>query len=503
MMLTRLKPAPGATTLPMGAHMRSAGPVLFSVGACATLILGCQPVVDPATELGWELQAIVDSVVAESGSVPAAALYVTAPALGLDWQGAAGIADPATGEPMTPDHPVLVASNTKTFIAASILRLWENGRLGLDDPIADHLPHEYSQLLSSDGYRPEAISIRHLLTHTSGLYDYADREIYPAKILADPTHRWTRTEQLEAAVAWGDPVGDPGDVYNYSDTGYILLGSILEQVTGQSMPEAVRELVDYERIGLDSTWFATLEPRPSSVPELAHQFYGTVDATTIDPSTDLYGGGGIAATVGDLGRFMRALFTGGVYSSPETARVMLTTVESVRVSAEGQASGLAPGTYRMGVWVMEVEGLTVYRHSGFWGTVADYVPELDLTIAATVNQNQDKAALREMVRRTVAVVRDADGAQEIKVETSNTDLHPMEMASVEDKFQRTTLLGCPGRAQYDVGRHRPTEKIPFAPPLRSLRLCGSKRSPPPPTASLPASLLFNTMNPCMPCSTDT
>ena len=173
------------------------------------------------------------------------------------------------------------------------------------------------------------------------------------------------------------------------------------------MPEAVRQLVGFERLGLDSTWFETLEPRPAGVPGLAHQFYGDVDATTIDPSVDLYGGGGIAATVGDLGRFTNAIFTGGVYASPDTVRTMLTTVDTARVRAEDEASSLPPGMYRMGVWVTEIDGLTVYRHSGFWGTVADFVPELDLTIAATVNQNQDKTALWEMVHRALVVVREA------------------------------------------------------------------------------------------------
>ncbi len=384
--------------------------------ACLALAAGCnqtEPQPDLAAVLGAELQEIVNSAVADSETVPAAALYVHAPSLGLQWEGAAGVADPATGETMTPAHPVLVASNTKTYIAASILRLWEDGRLGLDDPIADHLPKEYVELLESDGYLVDDITIRHLLTHTSGLYDYADRSIYPAMILADPTHRWTRTEQLEAAVEWGDPLGAPGEIYNYSDTGYILLGSMLEQITGQSMPDAVRELVRYERIGLDATWFETLEPRPSGVPELAHQFYGEVDAATIDPSSDLYGGGGIAAPVGDLGRFMRALFTGGVYTNPETAETMLTTVDTVKMSAGGEASGMPPGMYRMGVWVMEVEGYTVYRHSGFWGTVADYVPELDLVVAATVNQNQQKTALWDMVAHTIAVVRDATDSSQV------------------------------------------------------------------------------------------
>ena len=129
---------------------------------------------DPTAKLATALQDIVDSVVAESEVIPGAALYVHAPALGLVWEGAAGVVDPATGEPMTPEHPVQVASNTKTYIAASILRLWEDGRIGLDDPISEHLPDDYVELLNSDGYLTDEITVRHLLTHTSGLYDYAD-----------------------------------------------------------------------------------------------------------------------------------------------------------------------------------------------------------------------------------------------------------------------------------------------------------------------------------------
>jgi D-alanyl-D-alanine carboxypeptidase len=134
-----------------------------------------------------------------------------------------------------------------------------------------------------------------------------------------------------------------------------------------------------------------------------------MDSAFVDPSTDLYGGGGIAATVGDLGRFMRALFTGGVYSNPDTARTMLTTVDSAQRTSEGEVSSLPPGMYRMGVWVAETDGVTVYRHSGFWGTAADYVPELDLAVAASIHQNQAKPVLWEMMRRSIVAVRDAAG----------------------------------------------------------------------------------------------
>ncbi|MEJ2190002.1 MAG: serine hydrolase, partial [Acidobacteriota bacterium] len=360
--------------------------LFFALNLTLTLALlasGCgrgTPQPEPPADIGPDLQGLVDAAVADNEQVHAVALHVDTPLLGLSWQGAAGEADPETGTPMTAETPFQIASNTKTFIAASILRLWEDGRIGLDDPVAEHLLPETVEILTSDGYDLQAMTVRHLLTHTGGFFDYAHAEQYMERITADPAHRWTRKEQIESTVAWGDPLAPPGEVFNYSDTDYILLGEMLEQITGLSMPDAVRELVGYQKLGLDSTWFETLEPRPAEVPAPAHPFYGETDATAFDVSTDLYGGGGLFSTVGDMARFFRALFTGGVYLTPETTATMLTTVE-VPPPAEGdQTSWLAPGAYKMGVWVTEVDGFTAYRHTGFWGSSATYVPDLDLVV---------------------------------------------------------------------------------------------------------------------------
>jgi D-alanyl-D-alanine carboxypeptidase len=143
------------------------------------------------------------------------------------------------------------------------------------------------------------------------------------------------------------------------------------------------------------------------VPERAHQFFGDLDVTGFDPSFDLYGGGGLDATVGDMAEFMRALFTGGVYAKPSTADTMLSTVEGLGARPEGDRAGLPPGAYRMGVWVVEVGGFTTYRHSGFWGTLATYVPELDLAVAATVNQNRCGEALDELVLKAIVLAEAA------------------------------------------------------------------------------------------------
>ncbi len=375
----------------------------------ASVALGCgkapHPETPDAAALALELQRLVTSAVTDHAALPAAVLWVRVPAVDLEWQSAAGSADPAADDAMTPLRPLRIASNTKTYVAASVLRLWEQGRLGLDDPIARHLPTDFVDLLRGDGYRPEDITVRHLLTHTAGLFDYADRVIYTDRIVADPTHRWTRREQLQAAVDWGDPVSPPGEVYNYSDTAYILLGSVLEQVTGDPLPTAVRNLVGYARLGLTSTWFETLEPRPPHVPPMAHQFTGDVDATTIDASTDLYGGGGIATTIPELGRFTHALFTGRVYAHPQTLDTMLTTLDDLRLPLEGDVSHLPAGAYRMGVWVDEVDGLTTWWHTGFWGTAAVHVPSLDVTVAAAVTQNRERAVLVGLVTDAVRAAR--------------------------------------------------------------------------------------------------
>ncbi|UCF66586.1 MAG: beta-lactamase family protein [Acidobacteriota bacterium] len=385
--------------------LRLAVVITFSALTAACQQAAAPPAVAPEIEAA--LQSLVEAVVTDNEAIPGAALHVDTPALDLNWEGAAGLADPETGTPMTPEHPVRIASNSKTFIAAAILRAAEKGLLGLDDPIADHLPEEFVELLRSDGYDTRAMTIRHLLTHTSGLFDHTSPDAYAEAILAEPTHRWTRAEQLQAAIAWGDPHGSPGEIYSYCDTGYVLLGEVLEQATGQSMPQAVRELVGFEQLGLDSTWWETLEPPPESIPDRAHQFYGDLDTTDFDPAFDLYGGGGLVATVGDMARFFRALFSGGVYENRATADAMLTTIEGTQPLPDASDSALPPGAYRMGLWMVELDGHTTFRHSGFWGTVAMYVPQLELTIAATVNQNQGKGALENLVREAVALVGNA------------------------------------------------------------------------------------------------
>ncbi|MEA2597855.1 MAG: D-alanyl-D-alanine carboxypeptidase [Thermomicrobiales bacterium] len=116
--------------------------------------------------------------------------------MGLDWSGTAGVFDRSGAQPLTPNATFRIASNTKTFTAAATPRLVEDGKLELDLPIADLLPAEYLQALQGGGYDPEAITLQHLLAHTSRLHDYAEDAAFQETVFAEPQKRWTRLEQV-------------------------------------------------------------------------------------------------------------------------------------------------------------------------------------------------------------------------------------------------------------------------------------------------------------------
>jgi D-alanyl-D-alanine carboxypeptidase len=311
-----------------------------------------------------------------------------------------------SGDRLKPDQPVRIASNTKTFVAAAVLRLWEDRRLDVDESIVKCLSPEALETLTRGGYSTQKITIRHLLTHTSGLYDFGDSKEYARLCAENPGRRWTRNEQLGFAMQDGKPLGEPGMVFAYSDTGYILLGEILQVKTGRSMAEALRVLVGFERIGLRSTWWETLEPRPPGILDRAHQYEGTRDTYSDDPSYDLYGGGGLVSTVSDLAKVMRAIFTGNVYRHPDTLKTMLSTIPGTVAGPPSYGHIMSPGVYRMGVFVEKVEGLTVYSHTGYWGTEAAYVPDLDLAVGLSVTQQEAREARGILFQAVLRLIKE-------------------------------------------------------------------------------------------------
>lgn len=356
---------------------------LLGSGALVALTAGLL-VATPAQALAADRPAarMLDRVLARqyalSPKVPGIAARVDAP--GLRWAGALGASDRATGSPLAVGDTFRIASVTKTFTAAAVLALVDRRKVGLDAAIAQYLPQPYPRLLRRGGYRPDQITVRQLLTHTSGLYDYATDDRYVQTVLADLQRRWTPAEQVGWAMTQGSPYGGPGDRFRYSDTGYVLLARIVESVTHAPQAVAYRRLLGYDRLGLHSTWFETLEPAPRAAGPRAHQYFidaGSgldLDTYAADPSFDLYGGGGLVSSVSDLTRFYRALFDGRVISAP-ALRAMLTLVP-VGHGDSAAGMGIFPGT---------VAGTTCWWHNGFWGSAVLYCPDHRLAVAVTIN----------------------------------------------------------------------------------------------------------------------
>jgi D-alanyl-D-alanine carboxypeptidase len=360
---------PSVRSCPRFACLAACSVAVLSAAACedggvAQPTTGSSPTSSPGD--GW--QQLVDETVAASAGVPGVAVAVLAPDRDVDVAVAAG--RPGADD-LEADQPFRIASNTKTYTAAATLRLVEQGRLSLDDTLADRADPELVTLLDADGYDVDAITVGHLLQHTSGLYDYASDVDFQTVVLGDPDGHWSRVDQVRFAMEEGDPLAPPGAQFAYSDTGYIVLGDIIERVTGSTLGAALRELLDYDRLGLDATWLEEQEAPPADVPARAHQFYETQDMTDADPSADLYGGGGLVADVRDLARFYEALLGGEVFDEPAT----LTTMTSV--PAAGDPFGAAMGLFRLD----HPQLGTCWTHSGFWGTFAMACPDVAIAVS--------------------------------------------------------------------------------------------------------------------------
>jgi len=354
------------------------------------LCAGCAQVSSspPSPQLPRALEATLSRYVAELPPGEGISLRAEAGNPDLVWA-------QARGANVNPAQAVRIASITKTFIAAATLRLVDQDRLSLDAPIGPLLPRPLADVVRADGYDLTRITVRMLLSHTAGLFDYAEHPGFQARVMNEPGHVWTRDEQVAFAMDYGDPLGAPGEKFAYSDTGYVLLGAVIENVTALPMAMAVRGLLSLDHLGLSQTWFETLEPPPSATPNRARQRFGALNVQSIHPSADLFGGGGLVSTPADLTRFFRALFNGDVLHR-KTLIAMKTP--------SGQSMASAGAGYGMGLSTRAVDGFTCYGHGGFWGVMAWHCPAIDLTIAGFVTHTNHRQALAALMEDVVRLV---------------------------------------------------------------------------------------------------
>lgn len=338
---------------------------------------------------GDRFQKNIESIYSSNQEVVGVLAHIEYPKGNLSWNGAVGYANKETKKKVNPNQPILIASNTKTFVSATILRLKEEKKLNLNSPIDIYLSDKTKKVMANTGYDLKEIKISHLLSHTSGINDFVESPIFEKKLEAEPKYRWTRYEQIEIAILQMNKIGEPGHQYKYSDTNYLLLTEMIEQITGIEFHKAIRQLLDFEKNGINSTWFEGLESAPNGTLPISHQYIGEwgIDTYDIDKSFDLYGGGGLASTSSDLSLFVHKLFNNEIFKAPETLNLLLTKVETELSSNDD---------YRFGIWKSTLNDKIVYGHGGFWGTMVYHIPELNATISVAI-LNKDKSYLRKEI----------------------------------------------------------------------------------------------------------
>ena len=316
----------------------------------------------------------------KAGSFPGATLGVVLPN-GESFGLAVGFSDRDSKTTMKPNDRMLAGSVGKTFAAATALQLVKEGKIGLDDRIEKYLGREpwFVRLPNA-----KDITVRQLMNHTSGLVRYEFKEQFTKDLTANPEKVWKPAELVSYLLDEKPPFA-AGKGWDYSDTNYIVLGMIIEKVTGQRFyDEANTRLL--KPLKLQGTI-------PQDGPRLKglvqgyagpNNPFGGRDAMiqggkfAINPQFE-WTGGGYASTAEDLARWARMLYEGKAFS----AELLPQVVDGVPAPMLGGET-----RYGLGVIIRKTSQGTAYGHSGFFpGYLTDmmYFPDHKVAVAVQVN----------------------------------------------------------------------------------------------------------------------
>lgn len=302
------------------------------------------------------------------------------------WKGTSGVGDLRTKQPRSAHDRYRVGSITKTFVSTVLLQLEAEGRLSLDDKVDRWLPG----VVLGNGHDGKKITLRQLLNHTSGVYNYtADEDFGRTYFLKDGffEHRFDRLtpKQLVKIATAHKPDFAPGTSWNYSNTNYVLAGMVIEKVTGHAYGDEVRKRI-IEPLGLHATRVPGSDPklgRPSSraYGKLAEEATGpTYDVTELNPSL-ASAAGEMVSDSGDLNRFYSALLKGRLLPKKQLTE-MKTTVEVGEIPNAGYGLGLIERRLSCGV--------VVWGHGGgIHGSNSEAVTTADGRHSLAFNFNGD------------------------------------------------------------------------------------------------------------------
>ena len=311
------------------------------------------------------------------------------------WIGVSGVSHGTT--PIKPETLFDAGSITKNFVAALTLKLVEESLLTLDDPLHKWLP-DYPNI-------DNTITIRQLLNHTSGLYSLqGPSAIRPA--VKDPERLWTPKEVLTTLV--GKPHFPKGTGWQYSNTGYILLGMIIEKATGSKIATELRNRF-WKPLGLDSMFFAIQEALPVNIAHGWIDLNGdkVLDDFSVFPRTAFQsifqGAGGIFSTPEDLANWTHALFHERIVVSKGSLQQMLAFHSPTSKPAiDGYGLGVQRFTPRI------FNELEMWGHAGNspgYSAFMWYLPEYSVSIALIANREQVEEFYLWLINDLLSVIK--------------------------------------------------------------------------------------------------
>jgi D-alanyl-D-alanine carboxypeptidase len=338
-----------------GAHD---APMKGQSGACAALSTRLQAVLDQATK---------------AQGIPGATAAVDH--AGCSWRGASGVSDVPAKTAARPGDLFHIGSITKTFTATLLLELRAEGKVSLDRAVADYV---------KGVPRGEAMTVRQLLNHTSGLFDYTECDAFWSAVEANPAQVW-RPEDLVALAATKQPYFEPGQGWQYSNTDYIVAGMIVAAASGETAAAALRSRI-LEPQRLEHTYMDGYE---EAVPGLVRGYEtdgpGFLDVTWSEDPSWAWTAGGLVSTTEDLNRFYADLL-GGKVLAPAELQEMTGWVDTTWPSIPRYGLGLAERKFGSRV--------AAGHEGGVWGFVSASFHFTDpaATVSVLINLESGDAA---------------------------------------------------------------------------------------------------------------
>ena len=336
-------------------------------------------------------------------------LSVYSPSRSIDWNYTGGIFQ--SGEKVSSDNPFLTASIGKTFSATAIAKLVEQGKLKFGDTVNRYLPDSIMQGLhvyNGVDYSAE-ITIAHLLQHTSGLPDYFEGKTIDGRanvmelLFSKPDKFWEPVETIEFAKKKMEPLFVPGNGFNYTDTEYVLLGLIIEKLSGTNLQNYFEEHF-FKPLEMKHTSMHLRSTPLEQTLKLAETYAGDFEVSSIASLSADWAGGGLVSTGSDLIKFQQALFSGKIISA-ETLQTMQHWVPETHGMEYG--FGLRKIAFRK--LFPTLPDLTIIGHSGSTGSFMFYCPELDVYLAGTLNQTEEvKESVVLMVKVLSLILKNAE-----------------------------------------------------------------------------------------------